>query len=342
MKKKSTLISAAALAAALVLVPQAAMAAPFVEDDIIIGDQTNGSLWDITNSGGLGHSYFYVNGVTYDRVVCSEGLGALSVENEIFQPDGDGLDQITESGTGDIVISGNGTFPGVDFNVAAEYRIYAEGDLVRSSHVLTNNTDAPITFTPSVYEDPSDNYSDFATSSSGDNVADLTDRWYSTFDSVYDLADENEPSAVYTKFWGKNPVNLNSFTFNNDQNSDDVEFADVTVAPGKSYAWIVYFSYKTYALSTNSDLATAQAADVASAQAAGAAAVSEFRSNGSQLPSSGRLVRGLDLSIASNWAPAAATLANTGSESAALAATGLFAVLSGIASVMVARRKKNA
>lgn len=214
--------------------------------------------------------------------------------------------------------------------------------------MITNPTAEAITVTPSVYEDPSDAQSDNASSTDGDNVADLSDTWYTTFDSLH-IEGDSEPSAVYTKFWGTNPAQLNSFAFNDDYNSDEVEFAPITIAPGESYNWIFFHSYRAYTLSTDSDAEVKNAADVAAAVAAGEAAVAEFRNNGSTLPASGRLIRGLNLEVESNWdlevlsnEPEAPTLANTGSSDLVLGFAGITLIALGAASVVFTRRQENA
>jgi LPXTG-motif cell wall-anchored protein len=331
MKSKKLAIATAFATIAIALAPTAAHATPFSGGHVVIGNNTDGADWQIYADGGIDHSYVYVAGQTFDRVICGTSGGLLVDENS-FNVDGAGLDQTTDS-NGDIVTVGNGTFSnGLD--AAVEYRLYAEGDLLRTSYVLTNNTGTPITFTPSVDEDPSDNSSDSATTTSGDNIVDLNDTWYSTFDVT-------SPSAVYTKFWGATPVNVRSLSVAASESSDLVDFANVTIAAGASYNWIFFHSYKGY------DVSGDDAAKIAAAQAAGAAAVAEFSASGDALPTSGRILRGLDLSIESNWKPAQEsstsstkkkTLANTGSNDNALLEIAAALVVLG-STVLVARRR---
>lgn len=341
MKKSVLAAGSFALAAALVAAPTVAFAEPWGGGQVVIGDNTNGASWDINDEGSIDHSYVYVDGQTFDRVICGT-TGGLRLNDSDFNDTVTSLDITTDS-YGDKVITGAGTFDGVNLDVTVEYRVFAAGDVLRTSYLLTNDTQEAITVTPSVHEDPSDNSSDSAFSTDGNNTADTADSWYSTFDASYVVGD-GEPSAVYTKFWGKKPVNLNGFAFADSQSSEDVEFAPLTIEPGQSYNWIFFHSYRAYALSENADVDAKLAADNAAAIAAGRAAVAEFGSNGNSLPASGRLVRGLDLSIASNWAPAQAvpSLANTGSEDMLLGFAGLGLIALGSAAMVINRRKENA
>ena len=330
---KKNIAAAAALAVALIALPNAAHASSFGGGNVTVGDTTNGADWQIYDDGSIDHSYVYTNGDTFDRVVCGT-YGGLLVDGNSFSVNGSGTDIVTDSNN-DQVITGTGTFSTTSSSLDAvvEYRLYAEGDLLRTSYVLTNNTSSAITFTPSVYEDPTDNNSDSATSTSGDNLADTNDTWYTTFDST-------TPSAVYSKFWGVKPTALNGFEFNSNESSEEVDFATVTIQPGASYDWIFFHSYKSYSLTGDA------AAIDAAASAAGAAAVAEFADNGSALPSSGRIIRGLDLTMESNWHPAVAptpapTLASTGSDFTGIVALG-GAFLVGGAVALMRRRKTNA
>ena len=330
MKSKKLAIATAFATIAIALAPTAAHATSFSGGHVVIGNNTDGADWQIYEDGGIDHSYVYIAGQTFDRVICGT-YGGLLVDGNTFSVDGTGLDQTTDSNN-DVVTVGNGNFSnGLD--AAIEYRLYAEGDLLRTSYVLTNNTGSPITFTPSVYEDPSDNSSDSATTTSGDNIVDLNDTWYTTFDVT-------SPSAVYSKFWGVKPVNVNSLSVVGSETSDEVVFADVTIPAGASYNWIFFHSYKGY------DVSGDDAAKIASAQAAGAAAVADFADNGQALPDSGRVLRGLDLSLESNWHPVQAPsapstkkkLANTGSNDNGLLAVAGALVVAG-STVLVARRR---
>lgn len=335
MKKQIFAAGSLAISFALVAAPTVASADPWSGGQVVIGDSTNGYSWEIDGGGSIDHSYVYVDGQQFDRVICGTE-GGLMLNGNGFSDTVTSLDKTVDS-FGDHVITGAGTFDGTDLSATVEYRLFSAGDVLRTSYVLTNSTQAPITVTPSVHEDPSDNSSDSAFSTDGNNTADTADSWYSTFDV------ENT-SAVYTKFWGAKPVTLNGFAFADSESSETVEFAPITIAPGESYNWIFFHSYRAYTLSGNSDPALKLAEDNAAATAAGRAAIAEFRSNGNALPASGRLVRGLDLSIASNWAPAqdVPTLANTGSEDFLTGLAGLGLIALGSAAIIANRRKENA
>lgn len=327
-------IAAGAALAALLTGTSAtvASATAWFGGDITIGDSTNGSVWYVNEEGSIDHSDFYLNGVDFDQVVCGT-YGGLMIDGDTLS-DNDDLDLTEEVATGDQVVTGTGSFLSGDLTASIEYRVYAEGDLLRTAYTLTNDTGSAITFTPSVYEDPSDGSSDDATSSSGDNLADLDDVWYTTFGDI----GGSPASAVYTKFWG-NPnqitvVDVNDFSFKDSQTSDDVIFGDITLEPGESYLWVFFHSYKTY------DNSGDDAADIAAAVAAGDEAVAEF---GDSLLLTGRLARGLDTSLSTNWSYTAeeedSSLPNTGFDSTSVLQFAAILVVGG-AAVAVTRRRK--
>jgi LPXTG-motif cell wall-anchored protein len=320
----------------------AAHASAFTGGDVTVGDTTNGFQLQLDVNGSIDHSEWYLNGQEFSHVVCGTN-GGLMVNDDYFSPDGSGLDSVTDSNN-DIVITGNGSFPN-QISAAVQYRIYSAGDLLRTSYLLTNNTSAATTFELSVEEDPSDAYSANGTSTNGDTTADLNDSWYNTFHTNNgEIGNEysSKPSISYTKIWGQKPTALNGFEFGKmnlaqdgvDQSSESVIFETITLAPGESYQWIMFASFKTY------DLSGDAAADIAAAKAASQSIIAEFLNNGTKLPTSGRLVRNLDLSVANNWNIAAAvpTLANTGAESLYLATGALLAILTGAGFVWLRRR----
>jgi len=340
MSLKSKAIVTGGIALALLAgTASPAFASSFSGADVWIGDSTNGTKWYLDVTGGIDHSYVYVDGFAYDRVYCGTD-GGLQVDGDELSSNSD-FDLVTD-GNGDVVVTGTGTYG--DLTVAAEYRAYAEGDFLRTAYVLTNPTSDPITFTPSVYEDPSDAYSDAATTTNGDNVVDTTDNYYTTFDTQ----DTDEgPSVVFSRFWGSpsafGVASVGDLDITSNEVSDDVTFSDVTIAAGESYLWITYTRMGSYVVTGD------KATDDAEALVSSAAGVSEFSAD--WVPSE-RLQRDLDTSISSNWvfvAPAPVVepvvepvLAATGVDTAAIASSalaGAFVLVAGLGFIALRRRK---
>ena len=348
MKFRNAILATSAVALTCSLAATPAFAEPFEPGAIQVGDFTDtpesggqpivtgsGAYWILGSAdGSLDHAFVYLDGVKFFQVL--HYGGALSVDGELMTPSGE-LDQTTEESTGDVVTVGQGTFGALQ--ATTEFRLYAEGDLFRSTYVLTNNTAAPITFTPSVYLDLTDAYSASSTTSSGDLALTTDDYWFTQFNSEW-------KTAAYSNFWGApgqttvtdvGTLDLETYT------DDDVVFGDITIAPDSSFQWILFSSMATYDL--NDDLAVRDAAAIA----AGAAAAAEFGGATPTLAGSERLTRGLDLDIASNWfaAPtveaaqeevAKRQLAETGSEGALLlAVAGPLAIIGAI--LFMSRRR---
>lgn len=324
------LVGAVALTFASVL---PAYASVWNGDTIVFGDTTDGTEWSIYSDGGLDHSYVYIDGQVFDRVICESS--GLQLDGSYFEY-ADDMD-ITTDTNGDQVVTGTGTFSANDGDVDAtvEYRAYAAGDLLRTTYVLTNNTGSAITVEPSIYEDPSDNSSDSATTSSGDLTVGTDDYWYTTFDST-------TPSVVYSKFWGApdyvSVTNTGGLDISTNESSETVTFGTVTIAAGASFQWIVFHSLKGYALDDDADTQDGNAI------AAGQAAVDEFGGANPSLSGSERLTYALDTSIASNWFPAQTetapdpALAETGADLAAPLGFAVLALFAG-AAVVIARRR---
>jgi LPXTG-motif cell wall-anchored protein len=317
-----------------------ALAAPFSGGGSVwIGDSTNGTEWYIDAKGDIGHSYVYVNGQSYENVYCGTD-GGLDVNGQSLNRNSD-FELVTDT-NGDKVISGTGFFG--NLTVEAEYRMYAEGDFLRVLYVITNPTASPITFTPSVYEDPSDNYSDAGTTTDGDNQAETSDNYYTAFDAT-------SPSVVFTRVWGS-PGNFGVVDVNGLDitvgNSDEIEFSDVTINAGAKFQWIIYTRLGAY------DLTGDESAKTSSALASNVAGVGQF--DASWVPNQ-RLAVGLDASIPSNFdltpAPTpspsaspttvpAASLAKTGAEVDWLLLGSLIAVVAGAGFLALGRRKRTA
>lgn len=226
----------------------------------------------------------------------------------------------------------------------AEYRIYSEGDFLRVLYVITNPTASPITFSPSVYEDPIDSYSEAATTTDNDNQLETTDNYYTTFDAI-------TPSVVGTRIWGS-PSNFGVVDIDGvdiaDGDGGDVTFSDVTINAGEKFQWIFYTRLGVY------DLSGDDSAKISEALASNAAGVGQF--DASWVPNQ-RLAVGLDASIPSNFAltPAptpspsaspttvpAASLAKTGAEVDWLLLGSLIAVVAGAGFLALGRRKRTA
>lgn len=366
--KKSVLIAALAATGAT-LVPVSASAAPVSwsggEVEVGSGDQNSGSLtiWDLYEDGSIGHSVRFVNGKEYRQVWCGESGGLMVDENYL---DYDTFTIDTDA-NGDQVISGTGEFAaaGGTLDAAVEYRIYAEGDLLRTSYTLTNNTASAITFTPSMDEDIGDgiqsNGDNFAAlTSSGDAQIDTTDWWWSYVEVEEDSNSETNdpvPTVVFSRFWGtkKGAADLGDFSFevldgstdgqDNDgdgstdeagelidnRDDDEVLFEDVTIAPGASYLWVNFYKMDTYDYTLVSVAVNGYDANLASATAVVNSAANDLKSG----ELTGRYARNLDLTVENNWGPL--QLPTTGSDSTGIVLAGLALALMGGA-VLVRRR----
>lgn len=334
MKKR---FAAAAVVLAALAVPAVAGAAPTSwSSGIWVGEENCSTgtctYWDLSDDGGIGHSYVYVDGLQFGNVICGTE-GELNLDGNSLTSNGDMM--IDTDANGDKVVTGTGYFvTGLDATV--EYRAYAEGDLLRMVYVVTNNTGSAVTVNPSVYEDPSDSYPDnetagygASTTTDGDDQVETTDRWYVMYEPT-------EPAGIYGRFWGSQDdisiSGVNSFDITASQNSDDVDFGSVTIPAGGSYQWIFFHKYLSWgydAAATNDANRDAQAAVAATAD-------DEF---GASLALTGRLSRNLDGTILNNWGYSGEpeTLPTTGSDSTGLVLAGLTLAIMGGA-VLVRRR----
>lgn len=329
-----------------------AAADPWSGADVEIGtgDANSGSLtiWDVDTDGSIDHSVRYLDGREYRQVWCGT-TGGLMVDDNYL--DNETLTIDTDA-SGDKVISGTGDFSTTSGTLDAEveYRVYAAGDLLRTSYKLTNNTANPITFTPSMGDDISDATGDVdkfvATTSSGDNQIDLTDNWWSyvdlTQDSNSDSGDE-VPSVIFSRFWGtkKGAVDFGSLSFEvidlgggvyeDNRDYDDVVFEDITIAPGASYLWVSFYKMDTYVYTLVGPNVNGYESNIASATAVLNSAADDLKSGVLE----GRYARNLDLTVANNWGPV--ELPTTGSDSTGLALAGLALAIMGGA-VLVRRR----
>lgn len=322
---KAAIIGGATLALAGIAAP--ASAAPWYGGAIIVGDygttNLDGASWYVNDQGSIDHSRRALNGETYSQVVCGT-YGGLIVDGNYLAVVGD-LD-LSVAENGDQVVVGEGTFGNLDATV--EYRVYAEGDLLRTVYVLTNNTGSDITFTPSTYEDPEDNFGEGSTSS-GDVALGNGDNWY----QVYSTA---EHSGVYTKFTGDLSIVGGDILNPVAGEYGEVVYENITIAAGASYQVILFHSYATY------DLSGDEAAVSAAAAAAGQVVVDEFDGG---LVLSERLATGLNSDIASNFTFVAdeapveeeEVLAETGVNAMAGIALGVAVAAAG--AVLVLRRR---
>ena len=376
--KKS--VSTTVLAAALIVgFAMPASAAPWSGSDLIVGDSVDYTYWDLDEAGSIDHSGIVhdensdgllANGedldadgildvgedtnsnsvldlgpdYTFDRVWCGTSGGLELDGDELDNAD---LDRVVDA-NGDIVISGTGEFRGGDLDATVEYRAFAEGDLLRTSYVVTNNTNAEITVTPSTYDDTTDNAGS-GTTSSGDSAIGNTDLWWTQYDTDFDDIDGlntdsytgtlNSPSVVFGRYYGSPGLIAADFSDFDpfDQDSDDVTFTDVTIQPGASYQWIFFYQMLSYDQSAGADPLddSANAGVVTAAAAASDNAADEF---GADLELTGRLARGLDADIDSNWV-INPELADTGVDASGIAIGGAMLAAAGIAFVATRRRK---
>lgn len=185
-----------------------------------------------------------------------------------------------------------------------------------------------------MYEEPTDNYSESATTTNGDNIVDSTDNYYTTFDV-------SVPSVVFSKFWGT----PGEFGITDTDglglvygDSGTVVFSDVTIPAGGSFQRIVYTRIASYVVTD------VEQTDIAAALATSVMGVSEFSAD--WVPNE-RLLRGIDVSIDSNWSveaaavPAVPALANTGSNESVATIVGFagLALLGAGATVFALRRR---
>jgi LPXTG-motif cell wall-anchored protein len=299
-------------------------------NDIIVGDESSGTYtqWGPYSEPALGHSYRYVEGTQFDNVIC-EG-SSFEIDGNYFElPDSTGpsssdWDLITDA-NGDQVLTLDGQFT-TDSSVldaTAEVRFYAEGDLMRMTYVLTNNTGAAITFTP-VWIDGSsiDSYGSGSTSD-GDQVWEVSDWWLTAYNSSY-------PSVVATWLFGA--PDLLSIETVADSNvliggdRTDFTMSDVTIQPGASTQFVFFYSMRVYNLGGGAAAAAAAADD---------ALISEYASG----HLAGRLLRGLDETVPGANVHLGAALAETGVDASGIAIGGAMLAAAGIAFVATRRRK---
>lgn len=349
--------------------------------DLFVGNSVDFTYWDLDESGSLDHSGIVhdensdgdlANGedldadgildvgedtnsnsvldlgddYAFDRVWCGTSGGLELDGSELDNAD---LDRVVDA-NGDIVISGTGDFRSGDLDATVEYRVYAEGDLLRTSYVVTNNTNAAITVTPSTEDDTQDN-SGSGTTSSGDSVIGNSDLWWTQYDTDFDDTDWLDtdgytgtlysPSVVFGRYYGSPGLIAADFVAFDpfDGENDGVTYTDVTIQPGASYQWIFFYQMLSYDQSAGADPdplnKSANAAVVTAAAAASDGAADEF---GADLELTGRLARGLDADIAANWV-IYPELADTGVDASGIAIGGAMLAAAGIAVVATRRRK---
>lgn len=326
--------------------PAAAAPADFTGGYVYVGTDYDFTYWDLDTDGGISHSgivhdddadgqYDAGDDYEFDRVWCGTS-GGLELDGNGFSSDA--TEQIDTDSNGDQVVTGAmANWRGL--SATAEFRAYAEGDLLRTTYVLTNNTNSAITVTPSTTDDTSDSSGE-GTTMSGDSTFELTDLWWTQYSTAYlsenwwDTSD-HFPSVVFGRYYGS----VGSVTLTSDtafdpfaDTYDDVVFGDVTIQPGASYQFVFFYQMLSFDQSAGYGAATDAAALAVSNHAA-----DEF--GGTNPALSGRLARGLDLTIASNFAPATTPdLASTGFDASGLGLAGAVLALAG-AAVIVRRRK---
>lgn len=324
--KNSLRIASAAIAAISLgfTAPLSASALPgdWIANDAVVGfpQESDGSYirWFIDSySGTMGHVMRFIPSGAYDPMYTDyDG-------NEIFHRTAHDQDfsingltfvnnndfDSAEDENGDRVITGSGQWAGLDDEV--EIRVYAEQNLMRTTHLLTNNTVSAIEVEFEVDHSVTDETADGLTSD-GDVTFEITDEWFSCWDVTV-------PSMVYSFFWGASLLGTQDLDLVDDDEGDPLTdivvpwsgpqtFETFTIEPGGQYQLVLFNSNREYDTGGN------DADNTVAAKAAANAAAAEFE-NGL----SGRAARGLSSDIAGNWTLAAAdgeeTLATTGSDS---------------------------
>lgn len=217
-----------------------------------------------------------------------------------------------EQANGDIVVTGPvEQISGLD--VTGEFRFYAAGDLVRMLATYTNGTDEPITVRTgtdsSFAQGPG---ATVATTSSGDTLLTVTDRWLVGHDG-------GVGAPILTMVWQgpTAPLSPDEVTGGIDEGSLRLETGqDVTVEPGETVRFAYFTAVTGYAVGLEPPVdpspapvepgqggleETVVAADVPAAVAVATSATAEFASF------SGRLVAGLPIGTeVLNWGTVAA------------------------------------
>lgn len=275
--------------------------------DIIVGNSTDFTYWDIDDDGSIGHS-----GIVHDdaddaldyeftQVWCGTS-GTLTING--YGPTMSGPGAIETDANGDKVVAISGSYAEGAIDLDLEIRAYSEGDLVRTTYVLTNTTNETLTFTPGTYGDTDDD-SGYGNTMTGGAALTNNDLWWTAYDPKLNtfrhFNSGNFSSVVFGRYYGSigkivvaDTSGFNSF----EGDDDDVVFGDMTLAAGESYQFVLFYQMLSYDIKDESgqidqSVATSSAATV-SAQAA-----SEF--GGTNPALSGRLLRSLDLTIPMNW-----------------------------------------
>jgi len=313
--KKITRVAAVAATAFILstAIPLSAQAAPgswTAPADIEIphpdGDGTS-ILWHISSAAGtMGHvqrgsgaynDYGYLGDVVVSQLMCTSQ--DVTLNDGAFIPNSDFDSTIDDGGaspTNDVIITGTGTWTGIaGLTDSVQIRVFGEGDLMRTSHLLENTTGSPITITWKMHHDATDVVAPANTvTSSGDNVWDASDIWAGVYG-----ADPGQ--YVYNFFWATPDLLTNSATSWVDNNSPsaaitslsepfsgDQTFNTFTVAPGAKYQ-LIWFDSNVEATTDTPD----------GRLAAMNTAVAEF--GDWEWGIHDRSARGLDVTIPGNW-----------------------------------------
>lgn len=343
LKKTLAIAGAAGALVAGSAFPAAAAPVDFTGNDIFVGTDSDFTYWYLDDDGSISHSGIVHDAdaddnldsgdYEFDRVWCGTS-GGLMLDGDEFSSDVTA--KIDTDSNGDQVVTGAmANWQGL--SATAEFRVYSEGDLLRTTYVLTNNTNSAITVEPSTTDDTSDSSGE-GTTMSGDSTFELTDLWWTQYSTAYQSQNWFDtsttfPSVVLGRYYGSvGKITLTADTqfdpFDDDYN--DVVFGSVTIQPGASYQFVFFYQLLDFDQSAGNGAATDAAALAVSNHAA-----DEFGGTNPKL--SGRLSRGLDLTIASNW-NTDATLAETGYDASGLGLAGAMLALAGTA-VIVRRRK---
>ena len=305
LKKMLAVVAVSALPILGVVSP--AFAADWDGGDITVGNSTDFTYWDIDDDGSINHS-----GIVHDdaddaldyeftQVWCGTS-GTLTING--YDPTMSGPGAIETDANGDKVVAISGSYAGGAIDLDLEIRAYSEGDLVRTTYVLTNTTNETLTFTPGTHGDTDDD-AGYGNTMTGGAALTNNDLWWTAYDPTLDRSPHfdsgNFSSVVFGRYYGSigKIVVADTSGFNSFEEDDgDVVFGDMTLAAGESYQFVLFYQMLSYDIKDESgqidqDVATSSAATV-SAQAA-----SEF--GGTNPALSGRLLRSLDLTIPMNW-----------------------------------------
>lgn len=294
----ATTAATASLALASVLIAAPALAVPYVDANIVIGDYT----WDINQEQFEINDTQYYNETTSVDLVDAWDDSSFTVWDDEVSATSDEVDCLTADlaaadSNGDIVISCADEMLAVGISAAAEIRLYGEGDLARFLVTLTNDTDDAIDYSWQYYVDfGNTNYrATSGTPTLGENAYADSDFW------VYNDQTGGFDAAVV---WGVDGAAVQHEQVDDSSNdqlyiwSDADDDSQNTLAAGDSITFV--FFQKVDAVNSVDLAPDAAPASGDVVEPAVIADPATFMAEFSSL--SGRLARGIDPSLnVGNW-----------------------------------------